>query len=498
MAPFLYLRRPVETSKPILFLLALTLFISACTQPTSEYQNLSEKPPLSIIPHTQAATESVIQTHLRIPLGRLRERLEADIPTSLYNDPGKIKQKCIRIFGKNLCETYQVGGWAERTGPIQLTPLNNGFLRVKIPLQYKLNVQGNGKIVRELLRNIDFKTASFTVIADLKPWINKHWQLQLAASTAIHWNQSPRVEVFGVNLDIQSNVEKPIQKALGKVLQKQQQRIAADNRFRQRIEAFWTTLQTPRKISDNIPVWLQTDPQALSLSTIRIDSDAIHLALSLRTILTTFPRSEGLNKPIKPLLMLSNRSVGKPTISLNLPLALSYQDLANTLQQRLSQQPLTYQQDKIRVSVKSIDIYPSNGRLVLAAKVRLSGLADLLTSEGEIYISGKPIVDNQTKTLKLVDVTFSRQLDSVFWRATTSLLHKQLLAGLQKSLVYDFSERYSAMQQSINQQLQAQHKKLKLNGQLRSLTIQDIQLDLDQLRLILDATGTVNVEMTNL
>jgi len=497
VTPFLHFIGSVGTKMrliSIVLLISLAL-LSACSKSKSEYQNLSEKPPISVIPYTNEVRESVISTHLSIPLDRLRERIESDIPELLYNDPGKIKQKCIRIFGKKLCETYQVGGWAQRTGPVQLIALNNGFLRIAIPLQYKLEVKGKGKIVKELLRNIDFKTASFTAIADLQPRVNANWQLLLAAKSYIQWDQSPRVKVLGVELDIKQKIERPIKKALDKALQKQQSKMAADNRFRKRVEEFWLTLQQPRKLKGPFSLWLKTNPQALNLSAIQINSEAIQVAMSLRTTLST-STNDTPNSQAIPLPLLVNRSVESSAISLSLPLALPYTDLANSLQKRLSNRPLEFKQGKTSISVKSIEIYPNNDRLVLAAKVKLNGLADLLSSDGEIYISGKPVIDNQNKTLTLADVAFSRQLDSAFWNTATSILHKQLLSGLQNALVYDFSNSYNTMQQSINQQLQAQHgKKLKLNGQLYDLTIQNIQPDLDELRLILEAQAEINVEL---
>ena len=500
MTPFLYSPNryfSVSLYRAIVILL-LAVFVSACYKPKSEYQNLSEKPPLSVIPYNNSVTESIIQTRLSIPLDRLKERLESDLPESLYDDPGKIKQKCIRIFGKNLCETYQVGGWAYRTGPIQLVPLRNGYLRIAIPVQYKLKVQGEGKIVKELLRNIDFKTASFTVIADLQPSINQNWQLQLAANSTIQWNESPRVEVFGVDIDIQSKIEKPIQKALNKALHKQQQKMARDNRFRKRVEDFWAALQQPKQLKGPIPLWLKANPSALNLSTIRIDANAIQVDLSLRTTLTTSGNPDNLNQP-KPLPALVHQTTESTAIRISLPLALAYEDLAASLQKRLKDRPLAFKQGKTSIAVKSIEIYPNNDRLVLAAKVRLSGLGDLLTSDGEIYISGKPVIDNHNKILKLADVGFSRQLDSAFWNTATRLIHEQLLSGLQTALVYDFSDSYEALHQSINQQLQAQkNKKLKLNGQLYSLEIKNIQPDLDELRLILEAQGEVSLEITSL
>jgi hypothetical protein len=377
--------------------------------------------------------------------------------------------------------------------------LNNGYLRIAIPLQYKLKVQGKGKIVKELLRNVNFRTAAFTAIADLNPSVNSNWQLQLSANSSIQWQQSPKVTVLGVELDIQKKVEKPILKALNKALKKQQTKMAADNRFRKKVEEFWLTLQKPRKLNGTFPLWLKTNPTALNLSTIRIDSDAIRVGLALQTTLSTSSNGENNNSQATSLPPLLNRSIPTSKLRISLPLALTYETLASSLQQRLSDKPLEYKQGDVSISVKSVEVYPNNDRLVLAAKVKLDGLLGLLSSDGEIYISGKPVVDNQTKTLKLAEVKFSRRLDSKFWNVTTKLLHGKLLDGLQSALVYDFSQNYSEAHQSINQQFNGMHgKNIKLNGQLDDLKILNIQPDLEELRLILEAEGIVDLELTNL
>ena len=248
-------------------LIVCLLLLTGCSKPVSEYQNLSEKPPVSITPYNTPIDESIVSTRLSIPLNDLRKRLEADIPVSLYNDPGAVKEKCIRIFGKNLCESYQVGGSVQRTGSVQLTPLNSGVLRITVPLQYKLEAKGNGKIVRELLRNIDFKTAAFTATADLKLNVNSQWQFQLDAKSSLKWNQSPKIRVLGVELDIQSKVEKPILKALDKVLKKQQSKMAANTSLKDRVENFWLSLQQPRKLNGPFQLWVKANPKTLSLST---------------------------------------------------------------------------------------------------------------------------------------------------------------------------------------------------------------------------------------
>ena len=478
------------------YLVALSLSIlllSACSEQTSQYQALSEKPPISVIPHTNSAAESIIQSTISLPLNDLRQRLEADIPESLYDEPGEVKQKCIRIFGKRLCESYQVGGWADRTGPIQLIALNNGYLRIAIPLEYKLKVSGNGKFVKELLRNIDFRTASLTVMADLKPAVDTNWQLQVDAYPSIQWQEKPRVKILGVELDIQSKVERPILKALNKALQKQQFKLSQDNRLRSKAESFWTSLHQPREIKGSFPLWLQAKPVGLSLSEIVIDQEAIRLGLAVRTQLKSHNRQAGFDTTISPLPLLYQHPIQSNKLRISLPLSIAYRDLASNLQQRLSNKPLILKQGKTSVDVKSIQIYPNNDRLVLGAKVRLSGLGNLLTSGGEIFVSGKPVVDNQNKVLRLNDVVFSRKLDNLFWSAATRLLQEKLLNSLQESLVYDFSQPYSELYESVNAQLQGEHgTKLWLDGKIDSIEISEIQPDLESIRVILDAEGTMN------
>ena len=273
MAPFcLALTKGCATVNPrisLWLLLILSVWLTACSK--TEHQDLSEKPPLSIVPHQTMVNESVIRTRLRIPIDSLQQKLEQDIPEMLYNSPGKVKQKCIRIFGKNHCEEFQVGGWAKRTGPVQLLALNNGYLRVQLPLQYQLSATANGRLIRGLLKEVDFKPASFTAIADLNPSIDSNWHLQVTSRSQIVWRRSPVVKVLGVKIDIQDQIEKPLKKALDKALAKQQLKLASDDRLATRMKDFWVKLQQPRLLTDKFPLWLKATPSALSLSNIQIE-----------------------------------------------------------------------------------------------------------------------------------------------------------------------------------------------------------------------------------
>lgn len=477
-------------------LAGIALFLSACSDKASEYQNLSEKPPLSVVPHSSTVSESVIQTRLRLPLDNLQQKLEQDIPTTLYDSPGEIKQKCVRIFGKKHCEEFQLGGWAKRTGPIQLQALDNGYLRVQIPLQYKLNTTANGRLIRNLLRGVDFKTAAFTAVVDLRPVIDTDWKLDLLHQTRIIWNKSPRVKVLGIQFNIQDQIEKPLKKAINKALTKQQKKLISDNRIHQQMEKIWTRLQQPRSLSNRFPLWIQASPSELSLSQLRIIGNAIELDLSLRAKLRTATDEPTLSGITTPLPQLNHKTIGASQTRVNLPLTLSYQAMAKRLQQRLKNKPINIIEGNASIQINEVEIYPSNDRLVLATKVTLNGFKNWFNSDGEIYISGRPVVDNQSKTVRLADAAFSRQLESPFWNVATQVMKNQLLESLQKSLVHDFSKDYQQLHELLNQQLQGQRSgDIRLQGVFQDLKIKDIYPDLNELRLVLEASGVVDMEI---
>lgn len=472
--------------------------MSACSDKQApNKQNLSEKPPLSVIPHSSVVNESVIQTRLRLPLDNLQQKLEQDIPETLHHSPGEVKQKCVRIFGKKHCEEFQLGGWAKRTGPVQLQALNNGYLRVQIPLQYKLNATANGRLIRGLLREVDFKTASFTAVADLRPVMDTHWHLNVLHQTQIIWRQSPQVSVLGVRFNIQEHIEKPLKKALNKALAKQQQTLANDDRILQKMNSFWVRLQQPRALSEKFPLWIQANPSELALSELRMINNAIEVDLSLRAKLQTASNESTLNNETTPLPPLSHTAIGASQVRINLPLALDYSVMADRLQQRLSSRPIHIRERNTSIQVNAIQIYPNNERLVLAAKVTLKGFKNWFSSDGELYISGRPVVDNQSKTVRLADASFSRKLDSPFWSLATQLMQTQLLESLQQSLMHDFSEDYQQLHESLTRQLQGQQSgDMRLQGIFQGLEIKNIYPDLDALRLVLEASGMVDIEVT--
>jgi len=415
----------------------------------------------------------------------------------LYDSAGETKQKCVRIFGNKLCEEFQLGGWAKRTGPIQLIALSNGMLRAQIPLQYKLKATAHGRLIRDLLRGVEFKEAAFIAIADLRPVLNTHWQLNLIHQSHIVWQQPPTAKVLGISFDIQDQIEKPLKKALNKALAKQQTKLAEDERILKHMESFWSKLQTPRKLTEAFPLWLRTLPSALSLSEIRISQHAIELDLSLQAQLQTARNQAELSSSPVPLPLLSHSAIGPSLLQLNLPLLLDYQALAANLQQRLKEKPIKLTEANASIQVNAITIYPSNDRLVLAADITLNGFKNWFRSHGKVYISGKPLVDNQAKVLRLENARFSRQLDSPFWTLGTTLMQTQLLESLQAALVYDFSEDYQALYQSLNQHLQSpQQGTLQLRGTFDALQVQAISPDLDALRLVLEASGAVDIELS--
>ncbi|WP_158278821.1 DUF4403 family protein [Leucothrix arctica] len=474
--------------------LSLALLLVACSKKDNEA--LSVKPPISVIPHTLAVTESVIQTRIRVPLDNLQQRLENDIPEMLYNSAGAEKQKCVRIFGKNHCEEFRVGGWAKRTGPIQVQALDNGYLRIKLPLQYKLKATSRGKLIGNLLKGVKFKTAAFTAIADIRPNISNDWQLQVSHTSKIIWQKKPVVKVIGMNISIQQLLEKPIEKALAKALNKQKTKLASENRLKQKVDEFWQKLQQPHQISNSLPLWLHTTPKALHLSQLRIENNALQLGLALKTSLRTTqePKSTQANNSATPAPI--RQAINHSTIHLSLPLALGYQQIQDSIKQGLQKKPVTLQEGNASIVINDVEVYPNNDRLVLAAKVTIKGFKGWFASKGEIYISGKPVVDNANHIVRLADVAFSRKLESPFWQVATQLLQKQLLESLKKSLVHDFSNDYDKLYASINQKLQGQKKgKLRLHGHLNSLQVKDIHPDLDELLLVLEANGAVDLEL---
>ncbi|RVU82821.1 DUF4403 family protein [Leucothrix sargassi] len=481
-------------SKQVALLLSVAFVLVACSK--DERQVLSEKPPISIVPHTMAVNESVIQTHIRVPLDNLQQKLEADIPEMLYDSPGEPKEKCIRIFGKKRCEEFRVGGWAKRTGPIRLRALDNGYLRIELPLQYKLKASSDGKLIRNLLKTVKFRTASFTAIADIKPNIDNNWRLQVSHASQIIWQRTPKVKVIGINISIQQLLEKPIEKALDKALEKQRQKLATDTKLKQQVNEFWQGLYEPRKLGGSFPLWLHTIPKALHLSNVRIENDALQLGLSLKAMLST-SSDESATAAVSNVRAPVRQAIQHSAIRLSLPIALGYQEMQDEIKQALKQKPIALKQGNASIVINDVEIYPNNDRLVLASKVTINGFKGWFASEGEIYISGRPVVDNTNRVVRLADVAFSRKLDSPFWTVATQLLQSQLLESLQKSLVHDFSDEYDEMYASVNAKLQGQKKgKMTLNGRLDSLDITDIYPDLDELRIVLEARGAIDLTMT--
>lgn len=319
-------------------LLCAAIMLGACSD--SETTTLSEKPPISVIPYQTLLPESVVRTQLVLPLDNLSQRLEADLPQVLFEEPGKVHKKCVRIFGKKLCEDFEVSGWVQRNGPLQLQALDNGYLRIALPLRYQVKVRADGNIVRELLKGVDVKPAAFTVVVDLKPDLNRDWTLQLSSHTQIHWNEKPVIEVLGVDISITGQIDKPLNKALQIATAKFEQKLASDDRIRERASDFWERIQQPRALKGKLPLWIRAQPQGLSLYNLAIRNNALQLDLSLRTMLQTASEQSGLSTVTTALPELERLAPQASALNINLPLTVSYEHLAELLHKQLQKRPL--------------------------------------------------------------------------------------------------------------------------------------------------------------
>ena len=91
--------------------------------------------------------------------------------------------------------------------------------------------------------------------------------------------------------------------------------------------------------------------------------------------------------------------------------------------------------------------------MVAGIKVNIDLPDSWLDVGGWVYVSGKPIVYNDGATIKLDEVSFTRELDNELWSTVSVILSETIRETIEKSAIYDLSQDIEKAKASLSKAL---------------------------------------------
>jgi len=410
------------------------------------HQQLSVKPERYFSDTKLEPVESNIGLQASLPFQTLINAAES-VTAESQSGKGE-RQTCKKIIGVKACATLQWQYQIRRDGNVQVSAVKDR-LQLILPIKFNGKVSVDGKGAKLLgLRNKKIN-AKLRLIADLDVTIAADWCPAIDSRVSYQWISDPKIKIVGnIRINLKKSADKALKRKLSE-LQTELTRLVDCKQLRQQIREQWHVHTLKVAISENNDNWLHIRPLSAAASDVKVETDHIHWSFDLGTIVELLPEQvPSTDKLSLPDLQPYTQTPG--TVEFSLLIELPYQQLTDTISGEVVGKTFG---EKNTISVTSLDVYPSGELLTIDIGFSARAAGKLFSSNGNVYISAKPIADPLNNTLQLAELQLTRSLDSHLMSALSTLFRNQLLAALEKESVIDLSRSLNKVESSITETL---------------------------------------------
>lgn len=458
-------------------LLAASLLFSTAFTPASA----AEKPPMSADQPSATTTQSTISATIEFSLSALDRSLERRVPRRLATFNDRTTNCWHRpVLGRMVNINCEYSGYVERTGGVSLRT-ENGRLAAATPLFGTVSARG----VRGLAALVHGEAeGAMTVIATARPQLRPDWSVALEMREGFRWSEPPVLNVLGFHINLTRFVEPKIRSQIGRI-QADAQAAVRSLDIRGKAQAAWAHAFKTVQLSDAPQVWLTTAPQSVSFAGLHAHGDVLGGSIEIAGTTETVVGGEPAAQAPTPLPRLG-RDVTEPgQFQIILPISINYDTIRRQVQQLIAPQA-----NNDGPVMRDVEIYPSNGKLVVG--LRMTSSQDASSAGEWIYLTATPQLDANNQMLGFPDLAVSGDV------APTSAAAMFNQPGFVQSLRDNLRLGYQAEVEKITASANAQLARSLGNGfrseaKLASAGVSGVQLLSDGLRLNLQASGHLKI-----
>lgn len=473
---------------------ALCIYLAACND-----KPLFEAPPRGgDAAPPPAVADSVITFVALLPYSTLAQAAEAKIPKSVpleghghvacldlpFVNPGHVgsHQECFNkpyvdfrgvgtervcvnvpdfvgpsIGTKNQCADYHWNADINKDGPVWIGKSGSDIqVRQNIHITGKVGLGGDLAGALSLSgKNFDVRVSSTMKV---NAGLDSQWCPVIKAAPVGKWVDSASVEVVGRNcvgfdlgpLGHPELCAGPVNLGLADVLnsefdkhrdeiQRAAQAVLPCDTLRSRLSPQWHALSISIERSGQPSLFLNIEPKAAGLSGLIAEDNAIKLVARL-TATTVLSPSEIPTTPTA-LPPLGKASGDHGYLDVNLHAIAPYDflrtELATSLKGKIFSQDIA--SGAITIRIEDVDLYPSNGSLVVGLKIEARTPGRWFNTAGWVYLSGKPMPVHDGKAISVDNIGFATVLDSAFWSVVQGLFETEILSALKDHSTFDLT-----------------------------------------------------------
>jgi len=481
------------------------------------------KPPLAQLPPLPPASRSsTIAAKVTVALSAIRDAAERGAPKTFA---GKVNNPATQIL-----ENADIG-WTASRGPIAVsgaqdvltlaTPIN-GALKVTGSLSAKAsgavgNALGSllganvakqiGAVnIKQINANADIKG---NVTLTSRPKLGASWRIEPNLQAQVNLDDSS-LSAAGVRVSVPAQVKPVIDKTVADQIAAVEAKLHNDPTFENNARAQWAKacrsipLQGTGGTSSMPPMWLELRPTSVIAAQPKVDASSMSITMGVRAETRITETQTTPNCPFPEKLSIVPPMSSQ--VSIDLPVDLSFTTLTQLVEEQLKNK--TFPEDgsgPVDVTVKHASVAASGDRLLISLLVHAKEKTSYfgLGAEANVYIWGRPRLDEQAQTLRLTDVELAVESEAAFGLlgAAARAVIPHLQQALADRMVVDLKPFASNAQRKIAAavaDLQKNEEGIRVDADITSIRLAGIDFDSKTLRVVVETEGTINAAVSAL
>jgi hypothetical protein len=478
---------------------------------------LAELPPLPAV-----SRSSIIVVPVAVSLAAIRDVAERAAPRTYA---GKADNPASQVL-----QNADIG-WTASRGPIAATGAQD-VLSLTTSLAGTLNATGSlsskatsavsnalgsllGSNAAKQIGSINIKNINAN--AEIKGSVSITSRPKLAAAWHLEPNLAGQVtlgdtnlSVAGARVNVPAQVKPLIDKAVADQISAAGERIRNDRAFEQNARKQWDKacrsiqLQGTGSASSLPALWLELRPTRAIAVQPRVDASAVTLTVGIEaeTRITSTQTKPDCPFPEKI-------SIIPPTpggVNIDMPIDVPFTDINKIVEAQFAGR--TFPEDgsgAVNVTVKHATVVPAGDRLLISLLVHAKEKKSFFGFGGEatVYVWGRPVLDQAQQTLRLTDIQLAVESEAAF--GLLGAAAREAMPYLQKTLAdkatIDLKPFAANAQKRIADAIadfQKDDDGVRVAAEITSLRLADIAFDSKTLRVIAEANGAINVNVTSL
>jgi len=414
---------------------------------------------------------------------------ERKIPTN-FADHGSGEQK-VTFHKVPYAWNYDI----DRVEPMKIEVGDNDHLDIST------RIEGRGDVDWESPSGSTHVELNATVGTRGSIFINQNWQIDstLEPIISIHRAEIPvGFTIFGkwvgFDVSVRSKMDEKLRPHAVDLMNSLNQKLSAID-IKTPIEKVWSGFEKPIKIAkEDKEYWLSVNPKQVYYSGMREVNDELRLLVGIDGQIVVSVGEQPKAIEVSPLPVLNSIDVENNAMRLDVPVAISYDDLKAEVASKVISKSVSV--GPVEASIKDMDIYGNGGRLVIKLDLLVDLPQDLDDPEFPLYFTARPIYNPDTKSLKVAGLMLDTNSERVLNR---DLKFLQKLDSVLERVEWDLSSKVDKLESDIKDAVtEIPLDGAKLKGNVENFNFQQIYITSEGIKVYMMIDGSVELHLLDL